>query len=79
MYKSYEDFCVNDPQTAGRYRNVIKDYYSYAIKATPYTKAQLWWIWGPTGTGKSALAAYLQGNNRFRKTGDYDWFDGYMG
>lgn len=58
---------------------MIKDYYALQIRKAPYEKPQVVWVYGPTGTGKSALAYYLCGDNRFRKVGTLNWFDGYSG
>lgn len=49
------------------------------LKRQVYAKPLVVWICGPTGTGKSALALYLCGPDRFRKCGELKWFDGYNG
>ena len=35
-----------------------------------YCKHRVVWIYGETGTGKSALAYFMCGTERFRKVGD---------
>lgn len=54
-------------------------YYQVKAKAAPHVKPLVVWIFGPTGSGKSALAYYLCGEERYRKCGKLEWFDGYKG
>lgn len=76
---SYEDFLCKFPEDAAHARQMIKDWYNMKSRVQPYSKPKVVWIYGPTGTGKSALAYYLCGTERFRKVGSLDWFDGYSG
>ena len=75
----YADVVIKYPGWANSHKNVIKDYYALQLALRPYTKPRVIWVYGPTGTGKSALAYYICGEHRFRKVGPLDWFDGYKG
>jgi energy-coupling factor transporter ATP-binding protein EcfA2 len=37
------------------------------------------WIYGETGEGKSQLAMVMCGLDRYRRVGEIQWFDGYIG
>lgn len=76
---SYDDMVMKYPALANRYRAVVQRHYAILLMKAKYEKPQVVWIYGPTGTGKSALAFYLCGEERFRKVGELLWFDGYSG
>lgn len=79
MFNSYDEFLKAFPDDCAHYRQVIKDWYSVKSKDSPYKKPTVIWVYGATGTGKSALAYYICGTERYRKVGSLDWFDGYVG
>ena len=60
--KDYDDIVLKYPKVASSHRNVIKDYYALKLKVEVYTKPRVVWLYGPTGTGKSALAYYMCGD-----------------
>lgn len=78
-YRTYEDLLAGDFEFASKHANAAKAYYALVLKRQVYAKPLVVWICGPTGTGKSALALYLCGPDRFRKCGELKWFDGYNG
>lgn len=41
-------------------------------------KTEIFWLWGPTGSGKSRYA-WEQDPSSYMKTSDHKWWDGYMG
>lgn len=46
------------------------------------TQPMVWWIWGPTGTGKTRLVHDLEGlepDHTWISGDDLKWFDGYSG
>lgn len=67
------------PGLANHYNRVVKDYYLIQVKMIEAEKPEVIWIWGGTGTGKSALAYWICGPDRFRIVGAAVWFDGYHG
>lgn len=79
MFNSYDEFLKAFPDDCSHYRQVIKDWYSVKSKDSPYRKPTVIWVYGATGTGKSALAYYICGTQRYRKVGSLEWFDGYVG
>ena len=78
-YKNYDELLQGDFAFASKHERAAKQYYALKLKQATYKKPIIVWICGPTGTGKSALASYLCGPDRFRKCGKLDWFDGYNG
>ena len=78
-YKNFEELLLGDFAFASKHERAAKAYYALKLKQATYKKPIIIWICGPTGTGKSALASYICGPNRFRKCGKLDWFDGYNG
>lgn len=43
-----------------------------------FFKTEVWWLYGPTGSGKSRYA-WEQDPSSYMKTGTHKWWDGYMG
>ena len=78
-YSSYEELLKGDFDFASKHAKAAKEFYALKVKDMPHAKPLVVWISGDTGTGKSALAYYLCGEERFRKVGKLDWFDGYHG
>jgi len=47
---------------------------------TSYSKKEVYWLWGPTGTGKTRAVYELCNPESFwRDNGNSQWFDGYTG
>ena len=43
-----------------------------------FFKTTVWWLWGPTGSGKSRYA-WEQGPSSYMKACNHKWWDGYIG
>lgn len=57
---------------------VAEKYLSYCEEPRA-TKPKVYWLWGPTGSGKSKKALELVGDDVFWKSDSSSWFDGYDG
>ncbi len=55
---------------------------AYQNQTVHRDKPRVFWVFGPTGTGKSYLAARIAGTDPAKvwwSSDDYKWFDGYVG
>lgn len=73
---------VGHAATYARYSSGLTRYRNLAI--TPRTtRPRVFWIWGPTGTGKTEKcvekAVELNGGEFWISSGSLEWFDGYDG
>ena len=84
VYKAIENGAtVNDiiecaPEVYMKYHSGIEKV--IAAKQSPRDfKTEIFWYYGPTGTGKSRKAHHEGGSNAYCKMGNNKWWDGYCG
>jgi len=65
------------PSQFMRYHNGIEKL--IRLKTKPrFSKTEVWWLWGPTGSGKSRYA-WEQDPSSYMKVSTHKWWDGYTG
>lgn len=65
-------------ETATCYNSIrIAEKYLVYFERKRDWQPEVYWFWGPTGTGKSRLANEEAGPNAYRKNDDTKWWDGY--
>jgi hypothetical protein len=67
------------PEQYAKYHTAFSKLQFHAAKERT-TKTEVWWLWGPTGTGKSHFANEIgkaSGLGVYRKPPNTKWWDGY--
>lgn len=65
------------PSQVVKFRNGI-EFLIQAKQPRRFFKTEVWWLWGPTGTGKSRWA-WDQDPESYMKCASHKWWSGYIG
>lgn len=81
QFETLDDLRDAEPDLYCRFRQGLRDIYDARIEQSEKRVPEVYWFWGPTGSGKSreAWRLALESGSFWVAPLSLDWFDGYIG